>query len=162
MSGITELYRDFRHGLSTNPGPEDPSFFELWRLYMDVTGLVSVRLTEPGMGGAFGGSDRVEVYLAWSEQTTKICEEMPLKVPAQAVRAVKAAGRYLERTPHLEELGEFLSLSAPIAGDLGEYAAQGLGRHAKPVVDELSFVARAGTLMYESVARAVPGVEVTV
>lgn len=162
MSGIRDLYRDFRHGLNTTPGPEDPTFSELWKLYMDVTGLVSVRLTEPSMGSEFGGADRVQVYLAWSEKTTKLCEEMPLRVPSPAVRAVKAAGRYLERTPHVEELGEFLSLSAPIAADLGEYATHGLGRHARPVVDELSFVARAGTLMYESVARAVPGVEVMV
>lgn len=159
MSGVSELYREFRQALETTPGPEDPSFFELWRLYSDITDLVSVRFTEPGMGGLFGAADRVQWFLAWSEQAGRICRDMPLRVPSPAVRAVKAAGRYLERTPHVDELGEFLRLGSPMVNDLSTYAATGLGRQARPVVDELSLVARAGTLMYESVARAVPGME---
>lgn len=159
MSGVSELYREFHQGLDTQAGPEDPTFYDLWLLYADITGLVGVRFTEPRMGGEFGAADRVQWYLAWSEQVAMICHDMPLQVPSPAVRAVKAAGRYLERTPHVDELGEFLRLGAPMVNDLSAYAATGLGRHAKPVVDELSLVARAGSLMYESVARTVPGVE---
>lgn len=162
MSAIKELYREFRHALETNPGPEDTLFQDVWDLYLDVTNLVSVRLMEPGMGGSTSGAHQVQWFLAWSEQTAKVCAGMPLRVPSPAVRTVKAAGRYLERTPHVDELGEFLRLAPPIVNDLSGYAAQQMGRHAKPVVDELSFAARAGSLMYESVARAVPGIEVAV
>lgn len=162
MSGVSELYRDFRQGLETAAGPEDPTFFELWMLYTEIIDLVGVRLTEAKMGGVFAAADRVQVYLAWSEQAGKLLEEMPLLVPSPAIRAVKAAGRYLERTPHVDELGEFLRLGSPMVNDLSEYAATGLGRQARPVVDELSFVSRAGTLMYEAVSRTIPGMEVSV
>ncbi|MFD5600796.1 hypothetical protein ACFWHR_12170 [Leucobacter sp. NPDC058333] len=160
MSGVRELYREFRQGLDTTPGPEDPTFFELWSLYMDITDNVSARLTEPQMGSEFDAAERVQVFLAWSEHVGKICREMPLRVPSPALRAVKAAGRYLDRTPLVDELAEFLRLGSPMVNDLSEYAVEGLGRHARPVVDELSFVSRAGTLMYESVSRTIPGMEV--
>lgn len=160
MNGVNELYREFRQGLETTPGPEDPTLFELWTLWTEVTDLVRVRLTEPRMGGNFSAARRVEMCLCWSEQTGRISKEMPLRVPSPTLRAVKAAGRFLERTWQIEELGEFLRLGSPIVNDLSEYAAANLGRQAKPVIDEFSFVSRMNTLTYEAVARSVPGLGV--
>ena len=159
MSGVSELYREFRHGLGTAPGPEDPLFEDVWGLYLDVTNLVAARLTEPQMGGGMGAADRVGVFLAWADPSRRLCQGMPLRVPSPAYRSLKATGRYLERTLHLGELGEFLRLASPFVNDFSGYATDQLGRQARPVRDELSFTARAGALMAESVNRMVPGID---
>ena len=56
-------------------------------------------------------------------------------------------GRLLEDTKDVEDLATFFRLASPIANDLAGYAMTHLGRFASPIMDGLTVVARAGSLM---------------
>ncbi len=160
MSAITDLYKEFHHSLHGWDGSEGPPFGDLWRVYLGVVDDVSTRLTALPLDVGFVAAEKVQVYLAWGEPFARMCRDVPLEVPMPAVRAMHAAGRVVERTRQVSELGEFLRLSPKIMRDFSGYAQDRLGCHAQPVVAELGFVARAATLTYEWMARAVPGIEV--
>lgn len=157
MSGVRDLYKMVHDGLEMQPGPEDSTFAELWEVYSDVTNLVGCRFMESRMGASMAAAEEVRLYLARYSRVARISTGMPLTVPTHAVRGMKALGRLLESTREVEELGEFVRLSSPMVNDMSAYVARQLGRFSRPVVDGLTVVARAGSIMSDCVWRAVPG-----
>lgn len=157
MSTIDALYRELRVGLEMTPGPADVMFSELWEVYTEVTHLAGCRLMEPGMGGSLAGAEEVQLHMVRFQKVAKISRGMPLRVPAPAVRSLRAVGRLLEATPHLVDVADWLQLSAPIPNDFCEFAGRELGRGALPVLGALTVVARSGTLMVDCLRATVPG-----
>lgn len=153
------LYRDFRAGMESAPGPEDPTFETVYALFLDITSLASVRLIDPEMGENLAGAARVLLLVEWAEATGAVCRGMPIRVPSLSVRTLKALGRYLEQTPEIMEVGAYLQLVSPIFADLAGYAERHLGRLALPVRDEFALASRLAALVNESVRRTVPGIE---
>lgn len=156
MNGVNELYRMFKDGLEMTPGPEDHSFTDVWELYSDVTSMAGVRLMEPRLGSSVEGAEEVRLYLARFERVARISKGMPVRIPEPAVRALRAMGRLLEDTKDVEDLATFFRLASPIANDLAGYAMTHLGRFASPIMDGLTVVARAGSLMSDQLPRAIP------
>lgn len=155
MNSVNELYRMFKDGLEMTPGPEDHSFTDVWDLYADVTSMAGARLMEPRLGSSLEGAEEVRLYLARFDRVTKISDGMPVRIPEPSVRALRATGRLLEATTDIADLATFLKLAAPIANDFAGYAMTHLGRYASPIVDGLTVVARAGSLMSDQLPRAI-------
>lgn len=157
MSGVDQLYGEFRDGLELRPGPADPTFAEVWMLHTDIVHLAGVRLFEPRFGGSAAGAEEVRLHLARFAQVQAIAKNAPLRVPAPAVRTLRALGRLLETTPYPDDLSAFFALAAPMASDFAGFATRMLGRQARPLLASLTVVARSGTLMTDQLTRLVPG-----
>lgn len=142
-----------------DPGSHDPAFEEAWALVPDLAQMSGARLMEPRFGGLIGAADEVALYLGQLERVSRVTRDAPFLVPAIALRPLKAAGRYVERTADIDEVCTLLLATPHIAAGYAEFLSRTAGRAARPALDVLELAVRAGSVYRDSLVRAVPAAQ---
>ncbi|MBS3182363.1 MULTISPECIES: hypothetical protein [Leucobacter] len=139
-----------------DPGITDPYLEEAWALLVDLVQMAGARLMEHRFGGLISAADEVALYLGQLERVSQVAREAPFQVPAIALRPLKAAGRFVEHSPHRDEVCQLLLAMPHIIAGYASYLTRTAGRPARPALDVLDLAVRAGSVYRDSLTRAVP------
>lgn len=139
-----------------DPASNDPQFEDAWELFIDVTSMAGSRLLEHGFGELMTAADEVQLYLGQLDRVSRIAADAPFRVPAIALRPLKAAGRFVEDTTDTNEVCRLLTAAPQLAAGMSEFLMRTAGREARPALDLLDLAVRAGGVYRDSLMRAVP------
>lgn len=139
-----------------DPGTTDPSLEEAWALLVDLSQMGGARLMEPGFGGLVAAASEVELYLGQLDRVSRVAHKAPFRVPAIALRPLKAAGRFVVHTTDIEEVCRLLLAMPHIVAAFGTFLQRTAGRPARPALDVLELAVRAGSVYRDGLNRAVP------
>ncbi|WP_053353950.1 hypothetical protein [Leucobacter musarum] len=137
---------------------QDPTLEEAWALVVDVSQLSGARLMEPRFGGLTQAADEVALYLGQFDRVSRITRDAPFRVPATALRPLKAAGRFVENTDSIDEVCALLLALPHIAAAYLAYLERTGGRYALPLTDLMKLAVRAGSVYRDSFTRTIPAV----
>lgn len=139
-----------------DPASNDPHFEDAWELLVDVLRMAGARLLEQRFGGLLVAADEVQLYIGHLDRVSRIAADAPFRVPAIALRPLKAAGRFVEHTSDVGEVCRLLTAAPQLAAGISEYLLRTAGRQARPALDLLELAVRAGSVYRDSLIRAVP------